>query len=94
MTGPLTEGCNFFLGGSLRMWQEILNGLLSRHRGKTIGAILGLLLSLLIIRFGLLLTLFIAFSTLMGYYVGKRIDENKEGILEIIERYSSPWHRT
>lgn len=76
------------------MWQEIVNGLLTRHRGKTIGALLGFVLSLLVIKYGLLITLFIVFSSWLGYYIGKRFDDNKEGLLEIIERYSSPWHRS
>lgn len=45
-----------------------------KHRGKTIGILLGLLVALLWISLGFWKMLFIAVCILIGYFVGKRFD--------------------
>lgn len=75
------------------MWDRLSSEILLSHRGKMIGALLGLLLALMIMRFGLLWTAFIVLCTFVGYHIGKRFDENKEGIIEIVERYLPPGDR-
>lgn len=59
------------------MWEKIFIFILEEHRGKTIGIILGLLASILFISYGFWRTLFIIFCITLGYFIGKRLDENK-----------------
>lgn len=63
-------------GGAI-MWEKIFIFILEEHRGKTIGIILGLLASILFISYGFWRTLFIIFCIALGYFIGKRLDENK-----------------
>ena len=48
---------------------------IAKHRGKIIGVLLGLLASILILKYGLLKTFFIALCVGVGYHIGKKIDE-------------------
>lgn len=62
------------------MWRgqsllEIIQDLLATNRGKTLGAALGLAVGLLIILFGFWKTIFVAICILIGYYLGKRLDD-------------------
>ncbi|MGI5921980.1 MAG: DUF2273 domain-containing protein [Syntrophomonadaceae bacterium] len=59
------------------MWEKILTYILQEHRGKTIGIILGLVASLLILTYGFWRSVFIIFCIVLGYFIGKRLDENK-----------------
>lgn len=68
------------------MWQEMLNEVAHRHRFKLLGALSGLVLALLVIRFGPWWTLFIVLCTGAGYWIGKRIDDEPESLRELAER--------
>lgn len=46
-----------------------------KHRGKIAGVFLGLVVGLIILKYGLLKTVFIALCVGIGYYIGKRLDE-------------------
>jgi uncharacterized membrane protein len=61
----------------VEIWQQ--------HSGKIIGIAAGLLIGICIIAFGLFHTLFVAICALIGYVIGKRIDE-KENIVELLEK--------
>ncbi len=45
------------------------------HRGKTLGILLGLIFGLLTVTLGFWKALFIAFCIGVGFWVGKRLDE-------------------
>lgn len=60
------------------------------HRGKLLGALAGLLFALLIMWAGWLWTLFIFGCTLVGYFVGKRMDDHKENLAEVLDRILPP----
>jgi uncharacterized membrane protein len=49
---------------------------MTEHRGKVIGVLLGLLASILFISYGFWRTIFIMFCIFVGYYIGKKIDDN------------------
>ena len=68
------------------MEQEWLRDLAEKHRNRILGALGGLVFALLIIRVGLLWTLFILLCTGIGYWVGKRLDEEPESLVEILDR--------
>lgn len=58
-----------------RSLSEILQDLLENHRGKALGLALGLAIGLLIILFGFWKSVFIIVCVLIGYFLGKRFDE-------------------
>lgn len=67
------------------MWKEKLKEYYENNKGKTIGLICGILFGILVLIIGFFRTLFIFLCALLGYYVGKKVDNN-ESILEVIER--------
>ncbi len=79
------------------LWEKLASGILTNHKGKLYGTVLGLLVPLMIMRFGLPWTIFILASTYVGYRIGKRIDESQESLeenlAEIIDRYLPPSDR-
>ncbi len=58
------------------MWEKYLASLIQEHRGKVIGVILGLIASILFINYGFWKTAFIVLCIALGYFIGKRLDEN------------------
>lgn len=58
------------------MLDNLLTWLWQEHRGKTVGVILGLVASVLFVTLGFWRTIFIAFFLAIGYWLGKRVDEN------------------
>lgn len=59
------------------MLEKILLYLMEEHRGKTIGIFLGLIASILFIAYGFWRTLFVIVCILLGYFIGKEIDQNQ-----------------
>jgi uncharacterized membrane protein len=59
------------------MWEKILVYVVEEHRGKAIGILLGLVASILFITYGFWRAIFIIFCIVLGYFIGKRLDENK-----------------
>lgn len=68
------------------LWRELAHALWSRHRGKLLGAAAGFVLGVLIMWVGLLWAAFIAALTVAGYVVGQRLDEEPEGLADLLER--------
>ncbi len=65
------------------MWKKYCALVLANHRGKFVGAIIGLVIAVLVITIGFFKTVFIAICLIMGIIVGKRIDDN-ESIKELV----------
>lgn len=59
------------------MWDRLLTLIIEEHRGKAIGILLGLIASVLFISYGFWKTMFIILCLLVGYFIGKKIDEDK-----------------
>jgi uncharacterized membrane protein len=59
------------------MWEKIMIYIWQEHRGKTLGIGLGLIASLIFINYGFWRSLFVILCIVVGYIIGKRIDENK-----------------
>lgn len=74
------------------MNREFMQELWQNHNGKILGTLLGFLTALFIILFGFFQTLFVLFCMIGGFVIGKRIDE-KEDIMDILERFLPPYHR-
>ena len=75
------------------LWEKLAAEILTNHRGKLYGTVLGLLVPLMIMRFGFFWTAFILACTYLGYRIGKRIDESQESLADIIDRYLPPSDR-
>lgn len=63
---------------------------LRRHRGKITGLVIGLWVGFGILKLGVLWTLFISLCAGLGYFIGKRLDDNQEGLLEFLDRVLPP----
>jgi uncharacterized membrane protein len=77
-------------GDEALSWQRLLGELLKHHRGKLVGASTGLVLAVMVMRVGPWWTAFIVLSVYIGFRLGQQVDEKKESLLEVIERYLPP----
>lgn len=75
------------------MWEELLRDLMENHRGKLIGALIGLVFALLIIRFGFWWSIFITFCVFVGYWLGRRMDDHKEDLMDVLDKFLPPGQR-
>lgn len=60
------------------------------HRGGINGALTGFGLALFILIIGFFRTLFIAICVGIGYYIGKRISEEKDYLRNLLDRILPP----
>ncbi len=60
------------------------------HRGGIIGALTGFVLAVTILIFGFFTMLFIAILSGLGYYIGKRIHDDKDYIKNLLDRVLPP----
>ncbi len=63
------------------------------HRGRIVGGALGFVVAVGIMEWGILWTLFISLSVLVGYVVGRYADGEQEGIGEWVDRLLPPGRR-
>ncbi|MBX6349883.1 MAG: DUF2273 domain-containing protein [Clostridia bacterium] len=70
-------------------WQELL----SRHRGKLVGALIGLAFALMTIWLGLWWTLFVWGCVLLGYLAGKHLDDEDATVADVLDRLLPPGRR-
>ncbi len=59
------------------MGEKLLLLILEEHRGKALGILLGLIASILFISYGFWRSLFVIFCIILGFFIGKKIDENQ-----------------
>ena len=59
------------------MWEKFFQEILEQHRGKLAGVLVGLVGAVLILTFGFWRSLFVIFCIVVGYFIGKRIDDNQ-----------------
>lgn len=60
------------------------------HKGRVIGALVGLVVALAVIWFGILGALFIAICAFVGYYIGKKMESDKNFWRKILDRLLPP----
>jgi len=58
-------------------WEKLMGELLKHHRGKMLGILLGLVFGLLTAFFGFWRAAFIVICIMIGYIIGKKLDEQK-----------------
>ncbi len=62
----------------------------NEHKGAVKGTAIGFVLAVLILLLGFLKVLFIAILTGLGYYIGKRLHEDKNYIRNLLDRVLPP----
>ena len=67
------------------LFQEIWRA----HSGKNMGVSIGFILGILILAIGFLQALFVMFCMVVGYVIGKWIDD-KEDLMEILDKLLPP----
>lgn len=72
------------------MSKEKLLGFYNSHRGAVNGGLIGLGIAVLILIINPLRTLFIAICVGIGYYIGKRLSEDKDCIKNLLDRVLPP----
>ena len=65
---------------------DVFLNFISRHKGKTIGIVLGFLFGIFTVKLGFWKTLFIALCITGGFFLGKRFDENYQ-FKDILNRF-------
>ncbi|MCX8129027.1 MAG: DUF2273 domain-containing protein [Clostridia bacterium] len=72
------------------MNKEKLLQFYSSHRGGVNGGIIGLIIACAILIIGFFNTLFIAICVGIGYYIGKRLSEDKDYLKNLLDRVLPP----
>ncbi len=81
------------------MKEDILNFIkyqLQEHCGRTVGIILGFLIALSVLIFGIFTTLFVVICMAIGFYVGNKIDKEdgfSDDILYRLQKLLPPYSR-
>jgi uncharacterized membrane protein len=60
------------------------------HRGGINGALIGIVAAVSILLFGLFKVIFVAIFAALGYYLGKKIHEDKDYIKNLLDRVLPP----
>lgn len=76
--------------GGFEMDKEKLLMFYYSHRGGINGALIGLLFALFVLIIGFFQTLFVMICVGTGYYIGKRISQDKEYIKKLLDRVLPP----
>ncbi len=72
------------------MDKEKLLEFYNSHRGGINGALIGLVVASVILLIGFFKALFIALCVGVGYYIGKRISEDKDYLKNLLDRVLPP----
>jgi uncharacterized membrane protein len=71
-------------------FRDICRDVWENHRGKLLGSLAGLLTALLIMWVGFLWTFFVLVCVLVGFAIGKRMDDHKEDLVDVLDRILPP----
>lgn len=82
------EGNDRGRGGGSFWWFLVQH--LGRNRSRIIGVVIGLWAGFGIMGLGLLWTLFISLCVGVGYFIGKRLDDNHEDLMDFLDRVLPP----
>jgi uncharacterized membrane protein len=67
-------------------WSKMVTDILTYHKGKLIGVVIGLVFGLLTITVGFWSAFFLAICIAVGYFFGRRAD-NSEDFTSLIKRF-------
>ena len=60
------------------------------HKGEIIGAAIGLAIAVIVLLLGVLKALFVVICVVFGYYIGKRLSQDKDYIKNLLDRILPP----
>lgn len=72
-----------------RIWFDSIS---RHHRGKALGILIGLAISLMIRILGFFWAIFVVLCVAVGYFIGKRLDEDRLDVWDYIDELL-PRHR-
>jgi uncharacterized membrane protein len=61
-----------------------------QHKGEILGAAFGLSIAIIVLLLGILKALFIVICVVFGYYIGKRLSQDKDYIKNLLDRILPP----
>jgi len=73
----------------MKFWEQLLESIKGKNPG-TVGAVVGLILALSLVLFGLLNTLFLIGMTALGYFLGIRYFRNREVFRDLLDKILPP----
>ena len=72
------------------MDKDKIFSLYNSNKGGINGALIGAILAIIIIIIGFFNTLFIAILSLFGYYIGKKVADDKEYFKKLLDKFLPP----
>ncbi|MGI6327194.1 MAG: DUF2273 domain-containing protein [Saccharofermentanales bacterium] len=72
-----------------KIWQQLAENLKNKSPGA-IGALVGFVLALSLVIFGILKTLFLIAMTFLGYFLGVRYFRNRQAFLDLLDKILPP----
>lgn len=72
------------------MDKQVLYQLYRAHKGEILGAGFGLLIAIIVLLLGVLKAIFIVVCVVFGYYIGKRLSQDKDYIKNLLDRILPP----
>ena len=73
----------------MKFWEQLLESLKGKNPG-TVGAVVGLILALSLVLFGIINTLFLIGMTALGYFLGNRYFRNREAFRDLLDKILPP----
>lgn len=73
------------------MFYEIMQNLWDNYRGRLVGSLFGFIIGAMFLILGFFQTIFLLICIIGGYLLGKHID-NKEDLMDILDRLLPPGH--
>ncbi len=61
-----------------------------QHKGEIIGAAIGLTIAIIVLLLGIIKALFIVICVVFGYYIGKKLFQDKDYIKNLLDRILPP----
>jgi len=72
------------------MDKQKLYEIYKQHKGEILGATIGLLIASIVLLLGVFKALFIVVCVVFGYYIGKRLSQDKDYIKNLLDRILPP----
>ncbi|EGD48573.1 Protein of unknown function DUF2273 [Ruminiclostridium papyrosolvens DSM 2782] len=72
------------------MDKQVLTEFYNQHKGEILGAAIGFSIAVIVLILGLLKALFIVLCVVFGFYVGKKLYQDKDYIKNLLDRILPP----
>ena len=73
----------------MKFWEQLIESIKGKNPG-TVGAVVGLILALSLVLFGIINTLFLIGMTVLGYFLGVRYFRNREAFRDLLDKILPP----